>query len=110
MIRLQLKVDLSYEIDQYGADFVFNIHAANTSCQTVSNENLFLSQPVESRIHTDPATGNRYMRLRGLPGVLQLSYSATVDLAHHFAEPAQLAEVPMRNLPPEVMGYIYPSR
>jgi transglutaminase-like putative cysteine protease len=110
MIRLELKVDLNYEIDQHGADFVFNIHAANTPRQTISNENLFLSQPIEPQIYTDPATGNRYMRLRGLPGTLQLSYSATVDLSHHFTESALLAEVPVRNLPPEVMGYIYPSR
>ena len=45
------------------------------------------------------------MRLRALPGELKLSYTATVDLRHHHTEPMQLAEVP-----PEVMGYIYPSR
>jgi transglutaminase-like putative cysteine protease len=33
-----------------------------------------------------------------------------VDLAHHFTDPAQLAEVPVQRLPPEVIGYIYPSR
>ena len=35
---------------------------------------------------------------------------ATVDMEHHRADPAQLPEVPIRNLPPEVIGYIYPSR
>jgi transglutaminase-like putative cysteine protease len=110
MIRLELKVDLRYEVDGYGADFVFNIHAAHTASQTISNERLVLSQAIAHRVHTDPVTGNRYMRLRAEPGDLKLSYAATVDLAHHFAEPAQLAEVPVRNLPPQVIGYIYPSR
>ena len=110
MIRLELQIDLSYEIDQYGADFVFNIHAAHTPSQTLSDERLVLSQSVEPQMHTDPSTGNRYMRLRALPGDLKLSYSVTVDLAHRFADPMQLPEVPVCRLPPEVIGYIYPSR
>jgi transglutaminase-like putative cysteine protease len=110
MIRIELKVDLSYEIDQYGADFVFNIHAAHTRSQVISAENLRLSQPIVPQMHTDPVSGNRYMRLHAEPGPLQLAYSATVDLTHHCAEPSQLAEVAVRNLPPEVISYIYPSR
>ena len=109
-IRLELNVDLKYEIDQYGADFVFNIHAAHTASQTISSEKLVLSQPIDAPIHTDPVTGNRYMRLRALPGELTLSYSAVVDLAHHRAQPEQLAEVPVSRLPMQVLGYIYPSR
>jgi len=110
MVRLELLVELNYEIDQYGADFVFNIHAANTRCQVVSSENLTISQPITPQMHTDPATGNRYMRLRAGPGPLKVAYAATVDLSHHRTDPAQLAEVPISALPPEVIGYIYPSR
>ena len=110
MIRLDLQVDLQYDIGPYGADFIFNIHAAHTRRQTVVTENLVLSQPVVPSIDTDPATGNRYMRLHGEPGELKVSYTATIDLAHHAADASQLPEVPVRNLPAEVIGYIYPSR
>ena len=110
MIRIQLQVQLNYEVDAPGADFVFNIHAAHTACQTIAAESLVVSQPVAAQIDTDPSTGNRYMRLSAMPGPLSLSYLATVDLAHHFANPADLPEVPVRYLPPEVIGYIYPSR
>jgi len=110
MIRIELQVDLSYEIDEHGADFVLNIHAAHTPSQIISAENLVLSQAIVPQMHTDPATGNRYMRLRALPGPLRLSYSATVDLTHHSADPSQLSEVPVRYLPPDVISYIYPSR
>jgi len=110
MIRIELRVELSYEVDEHGADFVFNIHAAHTQSQTLHAESLALSQPVDPQMHTDPVTGNRYLRLRAAPGELNLSYAATVDLTHHRAEPEQLAEVPVRHLPPEVLGYIYPSR
>ncbi len=110
MIRIELQIALNYQIDQQGADFVFNIHAAHTASQNIVFENLQLSQAVDPQIHTDPLSGNRYMRLHGLPGELNVSYAATVDLTHHYAEPSQIAEVPVRCLPPEVMGYIYPSR
>ncbi|MDP3873991.1 MAG: transglutaminase family protein [Methyloversatilis sp.] len=110
MIRIELQIELNYQIDFQGADFVFNIHVAQTPSQTVSNEVLSLSQPIEPHIHVDPLTDNRYMRLRAEPGPLTVSYQATVDLVHHWADPAQLSEVPVHRLPPEVMGYIYPSR
>jgi transglutaminase-like putative cysteine protease len=110
MIRLELRVELNYEIDPYGADFVFNIHAAQTRSQVIAAEKLALSQPIVPQIYTDPVTGNRYMRLRALPGPLKLSYTAIVDLTHYCAETAQLAEVPVSRLPLEVISYIYPSR
>lgn len=110
MIRIELQLGLNYQVDAYGADFIFNIHAALTPHQTLAAESLVINQPVPTRIHTDPATGNRYMSLRALPGELTLSYVATVDITHHVADPAQLAEVPVSQLPPEVLGYIYPSR
>jgi transglutaminase-like putative cysteine protease len=110
MIRIELQIELNYEVDSQGADFVFNIHVAQTPSQTVSGESLTLSQQLAPQIHVDPLTGNRYMRLRAEPGTLLLSYLATVDLVHHTADPMQIAEVPVHRLPPEVMGYIYPSR
>jgi transglutaminase-like putative cysteine protease len=110
MIRIELQVDLRYEIDDHGADFVFNVHAAHTASQRISAERLLLSQDLVPQMHTDPVTGNRYMRLRAGPGELKLSYAATVDLTHHRADPAQLAEVSVGRVPPAVLGYIYPSR
>ena len=91
MIRIELQVDLNYEVDGRGADFVFNIHAANTPHQAVSGERLTLSQAVPQRMHTDPATGNRYLHVRADPGELKLSYAATVDLVHYIGDPAQLS-------------------
>jgi transglutaminase-like putative cysteine protease len=109
-VRIDLQVDLGYRIEPPGADFIFNIHAANTRCQTVSAEQLSLSQPIVADVQTDARTGNRYMRLGALPGELKVSYRATVDLLHHRADPAQLREIPIHRLPLEALGYIYPSR
>jgi len=110
MIRLQVQVGLSYLVDDYGADFMFNVLAAHTARQLVSGETIDLNQTCERSIHVDPVTGNRCMRLHGEPGELRLDYAATVDLLHHFAEPEHVPEVPVRELPAEVLGYLYPSR
>lgn len=110
MIRIELQIDLNYEIDTFGADFVFNIHVAHTPNQRVSTESLTLSQLIPQRMHIAPVTGNRYMQVHAAPGELKLSYSATVDLMHHFEDPAKIAEVAVQDIPPEVIGYIYPSR
>lgn len=111
MIRLQLQVDLAYEIaDPAGADFIFNVHAARTAHQTVESEQLVLSQDVAPDIATDAGTGTRFMRLHAGPGPLHLSYAATLGIVHHRAEPDTLNEVPVRCLPLEVLPYVYPSR
>ena len=110
MIHIDLHVELSYEVDEHGADFVFNIHAAHTPHQAILAENLVLSQSVVPQVQTDPVTGNRYMRLRAMPGALKVIYTATVELDHHSADPDQLAEVPVQRLPLGVFGYIVPSR
>ena len=110
MIRLKFSIDLKYEIADYASDFIFNIHAAHTRCQTVVSEALHLSQPVVPVIYTDPTYGTRYMRLKAEPGELAVRYDATVDIAHHSESPARIAEVPIAQLPPAVLPYIYPSR
>ena len=110
MIRLQLSLELDYEIAEPGCDFIFNIHAAHTDRQRVVVEALTLSQNVLPKVETDSATRNRYMRLKALAGPLKVAYSATVDLSHHFAQPGLIAEVPVARLPAQVLSYIYPSR
>ena len=110
MIRIDLEVGLDYEVDAYGADFVFNIHAAHTPSQAVFDEKLDLTQAITPEIHTHPVTRNRYLRLRALPGPLRINYKASVQLTHFRGDPTQIPEVPVSRLPPEVLTYLYPSR
>lgn len=109
-VRIHLDVQLAYRVGEAGADFVFNIHPAHTACQSVGAEQLRISPPVMADIQTEPATDNRYLRLRAEPGDLVVAYSATVDLHPHRAPPDTLAELPIHRLPLEAIGYIYPSR
>lgn len=111
MIRLQLQLDLAYTVLEPGADFFFHIHAARTLHQTVSHERVSINREdaiwqVQESLHAD----QRCLRLSAQPGPLHVSYQATVDINHFQAEPTQIAEIPVRQLPLEVLQYIYPSR
>lgn len=110
MVRLKLLVELNYGIADPGCDFIFNIHLARTEQQTIIDEQLVLSQPIEPLVDTDPATGNRYTRVHALPGQLKVRYEATVDIRHHRALPNDIPEIPVAQLPTPVLSYIYPSR
>jgi len=110
MVRIELSIELRYDVGMPGGDFVFNIHCAHTASQTVHQESLQISQAVTPQVFTDEATRNRYLRLHAFPGPLQVNYHAVVDLHHHLAQPDQVPEVPVSNLPPEALNYIYPSR
>lgn len=110
MVRLQFSIVLQYEVGFPGADFIFNIQAARTRQQTIRSEQLAVSQAVTTLAHTDATTLARTLRLSAQPGPLHVRYEATVDIAHHVSEPAQIPEVPVAHLPPEVLPYLYPSR
>lgn len=110
VLRLQFSIELHYQIDQPGCDFIFSIYAAHTPCQSVVSESLDISQDLPSSTYTDPVTHTRYLRLKALAGLLTVHYDATVDIDHHTAQPETLGEVPVADLPGEVLPYIYPSR
>lgn len=110
MIRLTFSIELRYEIAGQSADFVFNIHAARTPCQSVVSEGLIVTPPLAYQLQEDAALGNRYLRLRASPGPVWVRYDAVVDIQPHLDPPEHVHEMPIADLPPEVLPYIYPSR
>lgn len=110
MIKLSLAVDLNYFVGDYGADFIFNVHAAKNPAQNLTFEQLTLSPRAVHRVDLDPQTGTRYLRLKAGRGPLHVSYRATIELHHHFSAPDALQESPVEAMPLDVLGYLYPSR
>lgn len=110
MVRIELSIDLAYEVAAPGADFVFNIHGAHTRCQVIHSERLDLGQAVVPELFTEPVSHNRILRIHAWPGPLTVRYQATVDLHHHLCAPELIAETPVSRLPLSVLGYVYPSR
>ena len=110
MLRLQFSVELNYEIDSPGSDFIFSIHAAQTPHQTLVSESLSINQAVATTLYTDPGTQTRYLRLRAQAGQLSVRHEACVDLNHFCAQADQLGEVAVADLPGSVLPWLYPSR
>jgi transglutaminase-like putative cysteine protease len=109
MVRLEFSIALRYQVIT-PSDFVFNLHAAQTAAQQVVSENLWSNVPVAPAICMDPHFGNRLMRLKAVTGEVDVQYRATVDIRHFLADPTTIGEVPIAELPAEVMPYILPSR
>jgi transglutaminase-like putative cysteine protease len=110
MVRLKFDIELKYEVAEQASDFILNIHAAHTACQTVVSESIHLSPSAPHTIFTDSDLGNRYLRLQAQAGELTVNYEATVDIAHYRESPIRLEEVSIAALPAEVFPYLYPSR
>lgn len=110
MVRIEFAIDLQYHVAPPGADFVFNIQAAQTGCQRIVDEALKVSQAIPFAVQTEPATAARFLRMRALAGSLNVNYRATLDIEHHIADPDKINETPINQLPLAALGYIYPSR
>lgn len=110
MVKLKFGIELNYVIGDPGCDFIFNIHAAQTSRQQIMQENLTINRGVAPVVITDPNSRNRYVRLRAEKGPLTIAYNATVAINHHMASTASLQEMPISQLPQDVLNYLYPSR
>ena len=88
MVRLHFAVELDYQVQDPGADFIFNLQAARTRHQHVVDETLEVSQAVPLHAHVDAVSCTRTLRLKAAPGPLRVRSQATVDIAHHRAPPA----------------------
>lgn len=108
--RIDLQIELNYQVVAPAADFVFNIHVANTPRQRLRSESLVLSQALQPRIITDAFTGTRYMHVQVMPGPLKVNYAASVDLTHSKCDPSLVEEIAVRHIPSDVLVYLYPSR
>ena len=109
MVRLDFSIELDYEVTQ-PSEFEFILHASHTGAQRVVSEDLCVSPPVPTSLETLAFFGNRHLRLHAEPGALHLRYAASVEIEHFFAQPGDLREVAVAEMPVDVLHYVRPSR
>ena len=110
MVHLSFTIDLRYDVSFPNADFIFNLQAARTPRQHLLEESLFINQQVAVKHYEDPATRTRIFRLNATQGPLAVTYRAKVEIDHFIANPSTVFEIPVTELPDEVLPYLYPSR
>jgi transglutaminase-like putative cysteine protease len=90
-------------------DFLFQIQAINHGEQRVVSESLTFEPALKWHGYTDPTVNHRFVRVHAGTGTFRLKYQARVRLAAEPIDP-DAPEVPIAELPDEVMHNLMPSR
>jgi len=109
MVKIELSIELDYQVAQ-ATEFEFILHAARTPRQTVLREELQVSPKIAATIEMSPFFHNQHVRLHAEPGPLNLQYSASLEINHYLVPWARLEEVPVAELPLDILHFVHPSR
>jgi transglutaminase-like putative cysteine protease len=101
--------ELGYEIGG-PSTFLLNVEAASTPGQRVLHESLVTDPPLACDRYTDPVVKNRFVRFNADVGPLRVNYRATVEVDGAPEGVPDAAEVPVGELPLDVLRFVMPSR
>lgn len=109
--RYRVGCELTYKVTGPSA-FIFNVSVVDNDFQRIVEESFTTNpqRPVEEC--RSPVEEKRHHRFTADAGtdLLQVRYSATVDLSHHIQPPDNVPETPPGEVPADVVPYLYPSR
>jgi len=108
-VRLRYSVELHYELAG-PAEFLLNVHAAQTARQTVVDESFDVTPFCPASLDVDPVSGNRIAAFGASSRALAVRYAALVDLEHAIVDPADIAAESPAAIPASALRYLYPSR
>jgi transglutaminase-like putative cysteine protease len=108
-MKFLLGCDLAYDVAEPTL-FVMSVEVAKIDGHADLRESLKIVPQVERRTYTRPETQNRIMSFVAPAGPLSVRYEASVDLHVIRADPAEIAELPVADVPLEIMPYLLPSR
>lgn len=109
MPSIQIGCDLTYSVIA-PTSFLFNVAAARTAYQAISDETLQLTPNSYYEIGTLGIEVITVYRLTVDPCDLQLHYHATVSLCPELYDTSGIIETGYAQLPIEVLTYLNPSR
>jgi len=108
-MKFKVTGQLGYEVTA-PSTFILNIHALRTPAQAILEE-TFTVDPYFKIEEFSHYTENRFIRLEVTePAMLNISYSALVDTSFKLTQADQLTQVPIADVDPMVLPYIFPSR
>lgn len=108
-MRFSVGCEIGYDIAE-SATLIFNIQAMRGGHQRVLSEQLTITPELAADEAMAAESGNRYLRLTAPQGLVQLRYSAEVELDALHQAPAVIDEVPIATLPLDVLPFLNPSR
>lgn len=107
-MRLFIQASLAYRFAR-PAEVVLLLEAARTQTQAVFNEQLVIDPAADIARLDDSVTGERRAVFTAA-GEMEIRYAAEVEVRPEAPELAGLSASPIRDLPPEAIAYLLPSR
>jgi len=108
-MRFSVGCEIGYEVAE-SATLIFNIEAMAGGRQRVISEKLTITPDMSADEKTSGESGNRYLRLTVPRGLVQLRYTAEIELDALHKAPAVIGEVPIATLPLDTLPFLNPSR
>ena len=108
-VQFSVGCEIGYEVAQR-ATLIFNIEAMRGGRQRILSEKLTITPDLPADENTQSETGNRYLRLTVPQGIVQIRYSAEIELDPLHQAPAVIEEVPIATLPLDILPFLNPSR
>ena len=108
-VQFSVGCEIGYEVAQR-ATLIFNIEAMRGGRQRILCEKLTITPDLPADENTQSETGNRYLRLTVPQGIVQIRYSAEIELDPLHQAPAVIEEVPIATLPLDILPFLNPSR
>jgi transglutaminase-like putative cysteine protease len=108
-VKFSFGCELRYDVTAPTV-FVFCIKAAHLPSHRGLRESLVVHPDLPRTSDTASPLNNRYTRMTAPPGRLTLEYGGTVELAPVRADPSEIGEIPVADLPLDLFAYLQPSR
>ena len=108
-MKFSLCCELNYLVRR-DTTMILNIEAQRVEGQTITQETFSVTPDVPSETHATIETSNRYRRLLLRPGEYAIRYEARVETSPQLNLPGSVDEVPVAQLPLDVMSYLFSSR
>ncbi|GAA4110027.1 transglutaminase family protein [Aquimarina addita] len=110
-MKFSVNSSLSYVVNG-PTTFIFNIHALNTTSQTVLTEQLIVDPPMEIEEYKSHDGSCRFVRLKvHQPTNFTITYEAEVEMKYTIIDERNSAKlVPVVELDSYIASFLYPSR
>jgi transglutaminase-like putative cysteine protease len=99
---------LQYQVNG-PSDFLFQLHALHGMDQVVQSESLHVTPGLPVHVYEDPTVHHRFTRVHADSGLLDVHYQARVRRLPDPVDPTW-TEVPIADLPDELMHNLMPTR
>jgi len=108
---MHLKINSRLDITTQDEGVVLlNVEVQPTEHQSLDEDEFRITPQITTDEHRVPETGNRYRKLRLGAGTVSINYSAVVQTSLYIEQPTNLSQVPLHELPFDVIPHLYASR